>query len=236
MVQAWISVQDLEDPSHPDAADAVEAASHILWELSGRRYSGVRTAQEVYKQLAPHEIPRDLPVPVLERGTVRNVDRACVACGCSHLIKLRGTPVREIESVLYEDRFVPHSDFELYDYSWLSMSRSSSCWGTCAELLVTYTYGATPPALGRMAARELANQFIWYAAEDDRCSIPERVTSINRQGVSWAMLDPQDFLDDGRTGFYQVDLFLKTVNPERRRMRSRVFSPDLPSAKSRRSS
>ena len=64
-------------------------------------------------------------------------------------------------------------------------------------------------------------------AGDDECVLPQRVTPISRQGVSWTLLDPQDFLDNGRTGIYHVDLFLRTVNPDRARLRSRVFSPDL---------
>jgi hypothetical protein len=170
----------------------------------------------------------------LDRGRVVNVPDACARCGCSHLVPLRGVPVIELEDVKVGDRRLRLTEVAILDYSWLSLGDESNCWGSCEDVTVTYSYGARPPALGRMAARELANQFIWYATSDDRCSIPERVTSISRQGVSWAMLDPQDFLDDGRTGIYQVDLFLKAVNPERRRMRSRVFTPDINSGKTRR--
>ena len=49
--------------------------------------------------------------------------------------------------------------------------------------------------------------------------------------MSWTLLDPQDFLDKGRTGIYQVDLFLRTVNPDGARLRARVFSPDIPRGK-----
>jgi hypothetical protein len=34
-----------------------------------------------------------------------------------------------------------------------------------------------------------------------------------------------------RTGLYAVDLFLKSVNPDRARAKSRVFSPDMPRAR-----
>jgi hypothetical protein len=43
-------------------------------------------------------------------------------------------------------------------------------------------------------------------------------------------LDPQDFLADGRTGIYAVDLFLKTHNPAQAVRPARVFTPDRPRA------
>ena len=62
------------------------------------------------------------------------------------------------------------------------------------------------------------------------CSLPERVTSVSRQGMSWTLLDPQDFLESGRTGIYEIDLMLASLNPARALARPRVFSPDLPRA------
>jgi hypothetical protein len=100
---------------------------------------------------------------------------------------------------------------------------------------VTYTYGTGPPALGRIAAKALADQYILAMSNSDECMLPQRVTQISRQGMSWTLLDPQDFLDKGRTGIYQVDLFLTTVNPDGARLRSRVFSPDIPRGKAVRS-
>ena len=82
-----------------------------------------------------------------------------------------------------------------------------------------------------MAARTLAMEFAKLWAGDDDCALPQRITSISRQGVSYTLLDSQDFIDDVRTGLYAVDLFLKTSNPDKARNRSRVFSPDVPRAR-----
>jgi hypothetical protein len=82
-----------------------------------------------------------------------------------------------------------------------------------------------------MAARTLAMEFAKLWAGDEDCALPQRVTSISRQGVSYTLLDSQDFIDDVRTGLYAVDLFLKTVNPDKARAKSRVFSPDVPRAR-----
>ena len=107
MVAPWVAVSELATPTNPHAAEFAQAATDILWELSGRRYSGVRTVTETYKQLAPQELDSGLPTPVLDRGTVRNVYSSCETCGCSHLVKLRGQPVREIEAVRFNDTRIP---------------------------------------------------------------------------------------------------------------------------------
>lgn len=234
-VTPWITVDDLDDPSDPHAEEAVEAASWLLWELTARKWNGPRTVTETYCQAGPHETP-DFPYPVLNQGKVYNVrGGVCPTCGCPHLIRLRGNPVREIEMVLYEDRYIPLTDVKIYDYSWIGLSpTATACWMTCGDLLVTYTYGARPPAMGRRAARVLANEFILAENGDADCMLPERVTQVNRQGVSWTLMDPQDFLDEGRTGITSVDLFIRAANPEKARRRARVFNPDIPRGKTRR--
>jgi hypothetical protein len=95
-------------------------------------------------------------------------------------------------------------------------------------LEVTYTYGVPAPVAGRRAARTLARELVKGWSDDDTCALPDRVQSIDRQGISIAVMDPQDFLDEGRTGLYEVDLFLRAANPDKARKPARVFSPDLP--------
>jgi hypothetical protein len=87
------------------------------------------------------------------------------------------------------------------------------------------------PASGRAAARILANELVKLYANDDTCALPQRVTSIVRQGVTYTVLDQQSFIDELKTGIYAIDLFLRAVNPDKARARSRVFSPDTPRAR-----
>jgi hypothetical protein len=79
-----------------------------------------------------------------------------------------------------------------------------------------------------MAARVLALEFAKLWAGDEDCALPQRITSVSRQGVSYTILDQQDFLDELKTGLYVVDLFLKSVNPDKARAKARVFSVDVP--------
>jgi hypothetical protein len=77
---------------------------------------------------------------------------------------------------------------------------------------VVYTIGSNlPPGTEALAA--------WLAVEYGKavsgaaCALPERITSVSRQGVSWTILDPQDFLDKGYTGMSRVDHWLAAVKP-----------------------
>jgi hypothetical protein len=72
----------------------------------------------------------------------------------------------------------------------------------------------------------LAIELVKSYEGDETCALPQRVTSVARQGVSYTVLDDQDFIDNMRTGLYAVDLFLKASNPDKARARARVFSPD----------
>jgi len=49
------------------------------------------------------------------------------------------------------------------------------------------------------------------AATGQKCALPERITNVTRQGVSWTILDPQDFMDKGFTGMARVDNWLVPV-------------------------
>jgi hypothetical protein len=125
-------------------------------------------------------------------------------------------------------QIVSPSRYYLVDHSTLQ-ARSGVPWTPC-NIEVTYSYGSPAPALGRAAARVLATEFVklWNG---DECDLPSRVTSVARQGVSYTILDNQDFIDDMRTGLYVVDLFLKSANPDKARAKAKVFSVDVPRAR-----
>jgi hypothetical protein len=59
------------------------------------------------------------------------------------------------------------------------------------------------------------------------CALPARVQTLTRQGMSMAILDPQEFLAFGRTGLYEVDLAIAAVNPHGLRRRATAWSPEV---------
>lgn len=122
----------------------------------------------------------------------------------------------------------PFSNWQLVRGSWLERTDNDR-WGKSTELLeVSYTYGIAPPAGGVNAVVQLAVEIMKWQTQDNSCRLPKRITSITRQGVSLAVIDPMKFLDKGRTGVYEIDLWLASVNPQSRQRRGRVWSPDIP--------
>lgn len=142
-------------------------------------------------------------------------------------IFLAGRPVKSVASVTIDGAAVAYTrrnNHELLLTLPTGYGSTDICQQT-RQVVVTYTYGLdTLPIEVTRAIAVLADELL-AAANGDACRIPERVTSVTRQGVSWTMIDPGDFLDKGRTGIYEIDLLIGVVNPGRARRRVRVFSP-----------
>lgn len=242
MSNLWINVEELDSyADHEYAYDAVKVASQLLWSMSGRKYGGINTVSEKYvcasRAYRLGASARNY-TPELVGGDMYNIpfdefddyaELTTDGMSPSTRLRLRGRPVIKIDSV--RDRtgkIVDPSNYYLVDHSTLQ-ARSGTAWAPC-NIEVTYTYGSPPPASGRAAARVLATEFIKLWNGDD-CDLPQRITSVSRQGISYTILDNQDFIADMRTGLYIVDLFLKSANPDKARAKARVFSPDVPRAR-----
>ena len=91
---------------------------------------------------------------------------------------------------------------------------------------VTYTFGQDCGTGGRLSARLLAEVFA-LPRFGDSSTIPQRVTSVNRQGITAIVADPLDILNKGSTGIYAIDAWLLAVNPTKARQQSVVWSPDI---------
>ena len=111
----------------------------------------------------------------------------------------------------------------LLDNSVVALLGGSPCGASCVK--VSYVYGTGLPQEARYVTSMFAAEFLkdWSGLN---CQLPRRVKNVDREGVS-IVFDPQDFLTDGRVGLYEVDLFLRSVNPTKAAMPSRVFSPDV---------
>lgn len=243
MTALWIQPEELGDLGYTEyAEEAAKTASYLLWAMSGRKFTGETTVTERYvcaKRAYRMGASSRLYGGVLINGTVSNIPlndfdnyAELVADGLSpeSRIRLRGSHVTKIHTVRNrQGEILDPSTYYLVDHSVLQASAGVP-WTPC-NVEVTYTYGFPVPTAGKMAARTLAMEFAKLWAGDDDCALPQRVTSISRQGVSYTLLDSQDFIDDLRTGLYAVDLFLKTVNPDKARRKSKVFSPDVPRAR-----
>lgn len=233
MAGLWITVPELgpDYETSEYASQAVEAASYVMWALSGRKYSGTTTVTERYVRFTPLLNTRLLQETALLNARInKSLEMIEPWISAETRIRLRGQPVHEIKAV----RSVTGQVFSQDDYYMVDRSTLQFQTGVLvvpADIEITYTFGSNPPVLGKMAARRIAMEFIKLWEGDETCALPERVTSITRQGVSYTLLDSQDFLQEMRLGIYEIDLFLKTTNPNKAQRRSKVFSPDLSRAR-----
>jgi hypothetical protein len=240
MSNLWITPEELGAYAESEFAyEAAKAASNLLWAMSGRKYSGITTVTERYVcatlsyRYGP-SVRNNKAELVL--GDVYNIPysdmdsyTAVTTDGLSpqSRIRLRGRPVQKIHTIRNRNgTVVEPTSYYLVDHSTIQATAGSR-WTPC-DIEVTYTYGIEPPTMGKMAARTMAMEFCKLWNGDDDCILPQRVTSVSRQGVSYTILDSQDFIAELRTGLYAVDLFLKSVNPDGARAKARVFTPDVP--------
>jgi hypothetical protein len=239
----WIQPEEMGDYAYTEyTLEAIKVASYLLWAMSGRKYTGETTVTERYtctlrnNRLGPSTKTNS---PVLFGGDVYNIPSGdydeyseLTSDGMSpdSRIKLRGRPVTKIHTIRNRTgAIIDPSSYYLVDHSTIHI-KAGTPWTPC-NTEVTYSYGTPIPIAGKMAARKLAIEFARLWNGDEACELPQRVTSVSRQGVSYTILDNQEFIDELRTGLYEIDLFLKVTNPDNARRKSKVFSVDTPRAR-----
>jgi hypothetical protein len=239
----WILPEEMGDYAYTEyTEEAAQVASNLLWAMSGRKYTGETIVTERYtctlrnNRMGPSDRTNS---PVLFGGDVYNIPSGdydeyseLTSDGLSpeSRVRLRGRPVTRIISIRNRNgKILDPSTYYLVDHSTIHI-KAGTPWTPC-NVEVTYAYGIPVPTAGKMAARKLAIEFARLWAGDEMCELPQRVTSVSRQGVSYTILDNQEFIDELRTGLYEIDLFLKVVNPDNARRKSKVFSVDQPRAR-----
>lgn len=93
----------------------------------------------------------------------------------------------------------------------VSLAGSGMCPASCSAIRVHYQVGSNLPPGADTAAFVLASEYL-QAVSGGACMLPDRVTSITRQGVTWTTLDPASFLLNGLTGVSSVDQWISTAN------------------------
>jgi hypothetical protein len=191
----------------PDPVDAAEIAQRIMYELLGRRWvwPAVTTTETV--EIGPRQ----------------------------QVIVLHGRPVVDVESVTLEGSTDPLA-YTVENKHRIRLTRAAMAgdyWptgrllGYCPgprRIAIRYTYGSPAPAEVQLAIDVLAEEFQKVIDGDiGECRLPDRVTSISREGMNMTLLDPQDFLDQGRTGIEEVDQALSRFNPTHARRPARVY-------------
>lgn len=181
-----------------------------------------------------------------ERGKWFNFGCGCPRSDCSCkapcAIRLPG-PVNSVVEVRVDGQVLPPEEYTLgnrrTDHADLIRRGGvdGPCWPTCQDLekditepgtfSVLYLRGRAVPAAGMRALGSLANEIYKQCTGAKGCRLPERVQTVTREGVTYEMFDPGEWLDKGFTGLRDVDTWIATVNPNSLRQPSAVFSLDI---------
>lgn len=231
---------------------AVEVASEILKRLSGGVYGlctlKIRPCRTRYRQPWPDPVMLGVGStaggpwsPMLLDGRIYNVHFGCggdSSCGCSPMSEIiLDPPAYDVVQVKVDGVELSASAYRVDDTRRL-VRVDGLDWPECQEMAradtepgtwsVVYRTGTPVPAGGRMSVALLAAQ-LWKACGGGRgkCQLPERVTEVIRDGVTYTLLDNLETFERGRTGLSRVDLWLASVNPHAARAPMRAWSPDL---------
>lgn len=246
LCSAWATPADVPTDIREKVTDDVWErlllqASEILWALSGRRWYGggceeTATLRSVPPTAGRGSWPYDVSwgrCPCWNAGVwLDGMLWPPATWGANHLapiaIRLPRNPVTAVVEVVHDGVTVDPSAYRLNRAGWLERT-DGAAWEVCNDTTtVTYEFGEPPPEGGVQAVVALATQMMYDLTGDSKCRLPQRVTSITRQGISMSMIDPMEFMPDGKTGFYLVDLWLTSVNPHNRPQRGTMWSLDVP--------
>lgn len=191
--------------------EAQSTANRIMLALTGRRWTWPR--RHVIEQ---YYVTETVCTINLSGRPVSGVNSVVDNQGNSYAFTLSNHSRLYIPALRDGNWWMP---WPVYDgisgtYPWLQRVRGT-------QLTVDYVYGSPPSLDVQRAIDEFATQLDLIGT--DACMLPSRVTSVVREGVSWTVLDPQQFLEGGKTGLYYPDLVISAYGNQVKE-RARVFS------------
>lgn len=237
----WITLNDLTDEDHTEvlcplpesvtdaAAEAgIEIATAVLYEMTGRRWSGLDTAS-VRPRAEDTSTPFEVPGWVPSWG---EYDSSVGSCTPSDSIDLGFFPVVEISQVKIDGLVMLPTAYQLRNQKTL-VRIDGGTWPCDQDLslpttdpdtfVVDIVHGIEPPMAGKhccaVYAVELAKSFC-----NLDCALPQRTQYMTRQGISTILMDPLNVIERGMIGLPTVDAWIKAVNPHKRRKRAMMAS------------
>lgn len=229
---------DPEYLSDSTVQSAINVATDLMFTLSGQQFPG--ECMSVIRPCSPRNCygaGRNVSSwgwsgPVLDESAY-----PAPPCGCGFIasIDLGFWPVTNIVQVKVDGTVVSPATYRLDQNRYLTRMNGAGGWPSCQALdlpsssagtfEVMLEHGMRPPAAGAYATARLAAELL-KASIGQPCHLPSRVTTVNRQQLTFTMINPS-MLDNGLTGLYEVDMFLMAYNPAKQRGQTMVWSPDL---------
>jgi len=179
-----------------------------------------------------------------DRGRWFNIGCGCgTECSCAPLcvIELPG-PVHGVLEVRIDGQVVPSHGPGGYVLDRRAgkarlVRRGDACWPTCQDMTrpdsqpgtfsVTYLRGKPVPAGGVRAVSVLACELLKQCSGSQGCRLPIGVKQVQREGVTYEILPPGDWLATFKDHMPEVYQWLILVNPHGLKQPTGVFSLDL---------
>jgi hypothetical protein len=218
-----------------EAAAATEIATEIIWALSGRRFG---LCEVTVRPQPPAPVNPGLALTAFAHSRIGASNAPppvlCPGAMPPRYITLDG-PVNAVTEVRIDGAVVPAGDYQLSrnrlyrngTEPWPSAQDMNAPPGDPGTWTVTYLKGLAVPKGGLVSAALLACE-LFKVLTGKPCQLPSRLTDITREGLSMTVMDPADFLDNGRTGITTIDLWLAAVNPNGLASPPTLWSPDTP--------
>jgi hypothetical protein len=220
--------------------DNLDVASAWVWRLTGKRYGvceitvlplGLRTCDPL---CSGYETWGDSWYFDRSRNCWFGPGRVIARGEGVPEVRLGFANVQEVVQVALSGEILDPSAYRVDDARWL-VRTDGLTWPydqdprvTPPAFQVTLRHGLPMPPDGTVAVSTLACELALACSSSSACRLPKRIQTITRQGVSMVLLDPLQFLDEGKFGIPEVDYFINGVNPGRNRQRAAVVSPDVP--------
>lgn len=203
--EVWVDPDLLSTNDFELAEQAAIDATWALWKLSGEQFHGAQCWVEDYRTISGYCNIKLRQFPITEVAAVSRVD-----------LNDATLPATGVGDVVSGWSFNGSDEVKVCCGSggggnFFGGINGFSCGCNPSTVVrVHYRVGNNLPPGAPAQALRLAEEYV-KASSGQACALPERVTSINRQGASWTILDPQDFLKDGLTGIGPIDAWLAQV-------------------------
>lgn len=198
--EVWVDPANLSQPDLDISEQAAISATFALWSLTGERFHGPQCWIEDYKTINGYCNIQLRQWPVAEVVAVSRIDLCTDTVGATGVGDLISTACHTGG----DEVRVCGSSSSSYGFT------GCGCGADGSVVRVHYKTSNNLPPGADLAALRLAEEYL-LAYQGKECGLPERVTSVSRQGASWTILDPLDFLQDGLTGIGSVDQWLAQV-------------------------
>lgn len=181
-------------------AQFIEMSSRILFERTCRRFPGICS-----EELRPCD-------PC-------NSCKGCCECHYTYIPLAGPYPVTEITEIKIDGVVLAPSSYRVDEFirlvrvdglgwpKWQDLNADPDT--DDGTFVIRYKVGRTPPLDLRYAAALLTCE-LKRACNGQGCQLPENVTSMVRDGVSFTLADPQEIFTNGSFGVPMIDQILAT--------------------------